>query len=208
MSLPSGMRINKNGKYEIRFTMNGKRYSVYGNSKTEVKAKETARRKEIEEGTFKSAKKQTLEEFFLQWVEGRDRVVKGATWKYYFMSMQTLKKIKIDKAGTTIAKLKVVDIETQHVRMVQNAMAEIYDPATVNKKMSFLKQLLKAAVNERVITWNPASGIKSLRNTKQPARETIHRALTFEETEAFLKEAESDWYYPLFVFLLNTGMRI
>lgn len=208
MGLPAGMRINKNGKYEIRFTVDGKRYSVYGNSKTDVKAKETARRKEIEEGLFKPGRKMTLEEYFLQWVEGRDRIVKVGTWKAYYSNMKMLKGIKIDKAGHSIVDYKLEDIEVQHIRKLQNVLAETYSPSGVNHKLLLVKQLLTSATNEHLINWNPGNAVKQLRNTKQPARETIHRALTFDETEEFLKEAEGDWNYNLFIFLLNTGMRI
>lgn len=208
MKLPAGIRINSNGKYECRFTMNGKRYSVYGNTVKEVRAKELARRKEIEDGTYGLGKKQTLDEFFQKWVDGRDKIVKGSTWRSYFITMRALKAVKIDKAGHSIFDLKLEDIEVQHVRKVQNELAKKFCPAGVNKKMGLIKQLLTAAMYERLINWNPASPVKALRNDRKTARETIHRALTFDETEAFLEAAKDDWNYHLFIFLLNTGMRI
>ena len=208
MKLPAGVRVNNNGKYECRFTMNGKRYSVYGNTVKEVRAKELARRKEIEEGTYSSGKKQTLDDYFQKWVDGRDKIVKGSTWRSYFITMRALKAVKIDKAGHSIFDLKLEDIEVQHCRKVQNELAMKYDPSGVNKKMGLIKQLLAAAMNERLINWNPANPVKPIRNDKTKARETIHRALTFEETEAFLEAAKDDWNYQLFVFLLNTGLRI
>jgi len=208
MKLPAGVRINSNGKYECRFTMNGKRYSVYGNTVKEVRAKELARRKEIEDGTYGLGKKQTLDEFFRKWVDGRDKVVKGATWKGYYVTMRALKAIKIDKAGRSVFDLKLEEIEVQHIRKVQNELIKKYAPSVVNKHIGLIKQLLTAAMYERLINWNPAKPVKSIRNDKKKARETIHRALTFDETEAFLEAAKDEWNYNLFIFLLNTGMRI
>ena len=48
-----------------------------------------------------------------------------------------------------------------------------------------------------------------LKDAKRPPRETIHRALTLEETDAFFCAAREHgyWYLPLFIFLLNTGCR-
>ena len=45
--IPAGMRKTVRGTYESRFTIHGKRYSVYGKTVKECKEKELARRQEI-----------------------------------------------------------------------------------------------------------------------------------------------------------------
>ena len=40
------------------------------------------------------------------------------------------------------------------------------------------------------------------------ASETIHRALTREEQQAFIQEAKQEWLYEFFCFSLCTGMRL
>ncbi len=50
--LAAGVRRKENGRYEKRFTVDGKRYSVSGNTSKECVEKELALRKELEEGTY------------------------------------------------------------------------------------------------------------------------------------------------------------
>jgi integrase len=75
--------------------------------------------------------------------------------------------------------------------------------------MSLIRALLGSAQDEGLIVRNPAKSLRGLKETKRPARETIHRALTREETEAFFRAARDcgSWYLPLYSFLLNTGCR-
>ena len=100
-------------------------------------------------------------------------------------------------------------IERQQLKQVQLVLSRDYSVSTVNKCMSLIRTVLEAAQEEGMIVRNPAKRLRSLRETKKPARETIHRALTREETEAFFHAAREygSWYLPLYSFLLNTGCR-
>lgn len=72
-----------------------------------------------------------------------------------------------------------------------------------------LKSILKGAVEDEIIAKSPAATIKPLRTDQnKKASETIHRALTSKEQEAFLQEGKDDWLYEFFCFSLCTGMRI
>ena len=69
--IPAGMRKTVRGTYESRFTIHGKRYSVYGKTVKECKEKELARRQEIEEGLRYSGRELTLDQYFLKWEQDR-----------------------------------------------------------------------------------------------------------------------------------------
>lgn len=69
--------------------------------------------------------------------------------------------------------------------------------------------MLNAAVDDEILMKNPAASVKPLRKDDRPkASETIHRALTREEQQAFMQEAKTEWLYEFFCFSLCTGMRL
>lgn len=78
-----------------------------------------------------------------------------------------------------------------------------------NTFIVLLKTVLNAAVDDEILMKNPAASVKPLRKDDRPkASETIHRALTREEQQAFMQEAKTEWLYEFFCFSLCTGMRL
>lgn len=197
--LPAGMYRTSKGLIRCRFTVNGQRIDVYGKTANEARQKELERRQEIEEGLYKSGENISLDDYFSRWLEAKQGTVKETTLRSNAMMYATMSKTAIDKAGTLFGTLKVKDIEVQNVRDLQKALAATHSTRTTNDTISMLKGILKSAVQiDRIISYNPAAPVKALKRTEQPARDTIHRALTREETRAFLSHAEDSWYYPLY----------
>lgn len=206
--LYAGVFERKDGILELRFTVNGHRYSVYAKTLTELKKKETARRMEIEAGIKKPVKEQSFDDYFKDWLQFKDGTVKETTIRNYRMFANVISRTVIDDAGTTFGSLKMSKVEPQHVRDLQSAMKKNQHTRTINDSISLVKSVFNTAMNDHAITWNPAAGIKPLKRTEPAARDTIHRALSAEETKRFLEAASGSWYYELYVFLANTGCRI
>ncbi len=200
--LAAGVRKRSDGTFEKRFTVDGKRYSSYGKTAKECEKKERELRQQIEAGLYVENRNLTLNQFYEEWKKSRVGVVKERTEISVDITYQT-------HFRDTLGKKKIRDIEKREIVQLQQELAKKLKPTSVNQYMTKLKSLLAAAVEEGIIAKNPAAGVKPLRTdgcTK--ASETIHRALTREEQEAFLQEAESEWLYPFFLFSLCTGMRI
>lgn len=207
--LPAGMTRRKDGTIMCRFTVEGTRYTVYGATKEECRIKELEKREEIKAGTYTRGKDLKVSEHFERWFDARSGVIASSTLRTYRKLANRMNRQKIDKAGHTFGDLKLSEIETEHVRQLQRSLlADGLKTRTANDCISLLKHALETAVNERITSWNPAKAVERLKRTEEPARDTIHRALTREEAEKFLKAAADSWYYPLYVFLLNTGLRI
>lgn len=205
----AGMYKRSDGIYSYRFTVDGKRYAVYGATMKECRQKELEKREQIEAGTYKKGKALTVSEYFKRWLDSREGAVSSATLRTYWKLTNRIKKQKIDKAGRVFGDIKLSDLETENVRQLQKALqADGLTTRTINDSISLLKHALETATAERVIDWNPAKAVERLKRTEEQARDTIHRALSREETEAFLKSAADSWYYPLYMFLLYTGLRI
>ena len=211
-SLPAGMRYMQDGKrIQYRFTVEVKRYAVYGLDVKECYQKAEAKVQELLEGQYKKAKALTISEYFEGWIKAKEKTVKETTIRTNKILFKIASGIVIDGNGNTFGNLKIVDIEAQNIRDVQDKMIQAgKSTRTVNDTVSLIKGILQCAVDvDRIITWNPAAGVKRIRRTEPAARDTYHRALTIEETKAFFKAAKDreSWYYNLYCFLIDTGLR-
>ncbi len=207
--IPAGMRKTAKGGYESRFTVEGKRYSVYGRTVRECRDKELARRREIEDGVYKPGCDPTLNQYFKTWESARLGTVRDSTIRTNRYIYRLISEVPMESGNGCFGALNPGKIEQQQLKQVQLVLSRDYSVSTVNKCMSLIRMVLEAAQEEGMIVRNPAKRLRSLRETKKPARETIHRALTREETEAFFHAAREygSWYLPLYSFLLNTGCR-
>ena len=221
--LPEGFSLRADGRIMRRFTVEGKRYTVYGSSVKDCKKKEDDKRKEIYTGEIKSNKVLTTGEYLDEWLDTRERNLTSATMRTYKKLIKRMMDQKIGKSGKKFGEIKLAKLETKHIRLLQDSLLEDgLKTRTVNDSLSLLKKALTSAVNERTITWNPANPVERLKRTEEEARDTIHRALTREEVQEFmkfaeggmievegkLKEIDQSWYYNFYQFLLYSGLRI
>jgi len=196
--LPTGIRETKSG-YELRFSMDGQQYSVSAATIDECKNKELGRRQQIIERRYIRNANITLERYFDEWIDSRRGTVKEAT---LYVNRQRFEHIR-----PYLGKMKIVDIERRQVIEMQKELNKKLTTTGANSSVTLLSTILKAANADRIIQWNPCEGVKHLQRTEKDATETIHRALTIEETELFFKYAKDSWYQYYYKFLLLTGMR-
>lgn len=203
--LPAGFRLRKDGNYELRFTVKKKRYSVYAASVQECKEKEIALREQIKNGLYTENRNLTLDKFFDEWEKMRTGSVNGNTSVH-------ARCIYNNHIKNVFGGCKLCDIERRQIMKFQNDLQESgkLKNATINSIITLVKVILNDATKNDLIPKNPASGIKILKVEDKPASETIHRALTEEETKLFFDclKKENEWLYEFFAILIHTGMRI
>ncbi len=198
--LSAGVRIRPDGTYEKRFTIKGKRYSIYAKSSKELEKKEQEVRKKIEAGIYTDNKNITLDKYFVEFLNNRRNHVKSNTvrsYKHYYYK----------HIAPALGKRKVQQIERREIQKFQMAVADSVSVATSNMVMKVLKAILTEAVTDEIIVKSPANGIKALKDTNPKAAETNHRALTLEEQKAFMDEIENEYLYEYIATLLCSGMR-
>ena len=200
-ALPAGMRIRPDGNYEIRFTIKGKRYSVYASTAAECRDKEIELREQIKSGLYIENRNITLDKYYQEWKAARKGIVKGNT----ALGAESRYKNHIKPA---LGSRKLNEIERREIIKLQNDLAKQQKPSSVNAIIVQLKAILNDAVRDDIIPRNPAAGIKLLKDVDKPAAETYHRALTEEEQAQFMDEAKKEWLYELLALLLCTGMRV
>lgn len=199
--LGAGTRKRADGTLEKRFTIDGKRYSIYGKNAKEISQKEQEVRKKIEAGIYTDNRNITLDGYFDEWLNGKRGSIKGNTLKWY----ATYYKGHISPC---LGNVKLQKIERRQVLSFQKDLSEgELSIRTCNNIMKILKIVLKDAVMDEIIMKNPAEGIKALKEVNAKAAETYHRALTEQEQKEFMQEIANDYYYEFVAFLLCTGMR-
>lgn len=191
----------RGGKWRKRFTFNGKRFTVYGDTQQETWAEYWKLKEKLEAGGYKANDKITLSEYFREWL---DRKTGSVSEKTIFDYEQNF---RLHVKPAVIAGRKVKEIERREIIRFQQELARKATAQVANHTVLILHGVLKSAVLDEIIERNPADGIPRLKDKRRPARETIHRALTLEELDRFMEAAEGTWHYRAFRLLLATGIR-
>ena len=99
---------------------------------------------------------------------------------------------------------KPYDIQT-----VQSALEKSGSKTqTVNDNLAHLSHVFSAAVKDETLDRNPCKCIENLQRSEKPARETIHRALSKEETSKFFEAAKGSYFENMFKLMIQTGVRV
>lgn len=193
------------GYHRMRFTYNGKRYEVYGHTKNECEEKKQAKLLEIKAGNVKR-ENPTLDQWYKAWTSTRKNV-KDSTLKSEGAWYKKASKQLLDN-GFMLGEMHVRDIKTVDIIKVQSSLEVAgLKNNSINTIIHHVSHVFSAAIDNEIIDRNPCKPVKALKITDTPARETIHRALTKKETAVFLEAASDSFYYDIFRFALNTGMR-
>ena len=195
--MKAGIRKHRNGSLELRFTHNGIRYMVQGETHSELRSRERILRRKLEE---EMSEMQTLDTYFKTWIERKKLTSKQATPYRY-------EKWYWNHISQTLGQRRLSEITRSDVLRLQEEMATKYSPNSVNYTTRVLKIIFNSAIDDNLIDQNPATRTKDLKTTNKPATQTYHRALTEEEQFLFMDGAKNSYYYEFFALLLLTGLR-
>lgn len=194
------------GRLQKCITFGGKRYYVYGKDKDELEQKIYEKKKVLQQG-LEEHDNPSFEQFHDLWVKNRENNVTQATLRGQQCHYNTIS--KIDVSGMNFKDYKLKDIKPEDIRIVQRTLLEGGNsPQTVNDKINFISHIFSDAIKEQYITYNPCAPVRPLKRTEEAARNTIHRALTLDEQKKFFEASRNSYYYDIYRFAINTGMRI
>lgn len=187
--------------YVYRFYVDGKRYSVSGD--TEKICRERAKEKEqkLLSGMKKSADVITWAEYCEEWLKYKAITAKESTIHGYKKKLKMLSDLD-DK--------RMQSLDRRDILELQSKLAKKYASSTTNWLISKVKEICESAVADKIIPSNPVVRIQPLQRTEPKATDTIHRALSKDEQTRFFSYAKSKnaWYTELFEFMLVTGVRV
>lgn len=202
--LPQGVIKRADGLLQKRFTVNGKRYSVYGHTLDDLANKEQKKRLQLAAGQ-NTNKVITLDKYFERFIVERGKTVKGNTLYNY-------KNVYRKHIHNVFGHRKVKSIEKGEIQDFQSNLLSNpkYTKTLINRILKIFAIVMQAAMDDEIIVRNPVIGIKPIKDDeKQKATQTIHKALTEEEQELLMQELKSQgaYYYELIGIMLSTGVR-
>lgn len=197
----------KDTRYQKCFRFQGQRYTVYGDTVTAAEQAKADKIKELEEGVI-DRENPTLNRYYERFTAARMDSVKGATIRGQSNQFRKCAAVPVIN-NKTFGELRIREVKAADLRIVQQAIKDSGNSTrTVNDAMAHLNHVFNSAVKDELIDRNPCISISKVRRTEPPARDTVHRALTKEETQKFLEAAADSYFINLFKLMLNTGMRV
>ena len=202
------LKKRADGRYQTYFTYDGKRYVVYGNSRSDLAQNKLNKLQQLQQGTL-DHENPILDKYYDFFTDLRRSKVKESTIRVQTSSFRNCADVVIDRNGKTLGEMRIRDIKPKDCQAVQQALIEKkLSTRTINDCMAHLSHVFHAAVRDETIDRNPCRCIEQLRRTETPARETNHRALTVDETTSFFSAAAGSLYINHYKLMVQTGMRI
>ena len=201
--LPQGVNRRKDGLLEKRFTVEGKRYSIYAHTVKELQEKELAKRQDLQSKSYKRNRSITMDEYFQEWIEQKNKNIKAASLYGYKLNYR-------NHVSSRLGGKKIVKIERREILQMMDQIKEESSTNMANYCLMLTKNILRYAVDDEIIERNPAESIRRIKDQKAAgtrAVDTYHRALTREEQSAFLRELDGQYYREFLELILLTGMR-
>lgn len=190
-----GYKKGKDGRYSTSVVVNGKKVAVKAYSATELKQKVTELKYKSNNNLIIEDNAMTLGMFADRWLDINSVGKEPATVKEYKYIVNSCIKPKL---GTYVmSKLKVYDIQEVINDLILNGHTRL-----AKKFLMYTKKILNEAVQNDIITKNPALIIKT------PSYKPNERVPLTDEEDKLLIECSKTHKYGLFFLLIRfTGIR-
>ncbi|MGN0753137.1 MAG: tyrosine-type recombinase/integrase [Aristaeellaceae bacterium] len=193
----TNIRQRKNGLWEGRYRLNGKQCAVYGQTKSEAKAKLAARMTEIEQGICIERTDLTLEEWGWEWLK---------TFKKSRVRHSTMDNYESDfrmHVVPYIGHIKLKDLTALHVqRTYAKGQKDGLSPKSIRNIHGLIHGMLDKAVRLDLIRKNVSE------DCELPVVEKAEmHTLSDVELKQFLELAREDPYYLMYYVDFFTGLR-
>lgn len=196
--MAAGVRKRSDGTLEKRFSVDGRRYSVYAATTKEITRKEQELREQIQAGTYTRNSNITLDKYFYEHMKRKQGNIKGSTYAAHVNYYK-------NQISPVLGSTKVRNIERRQIYELRERLKKNLAPSTGALVISILKECLYSAIKDEIIIKNPADGISI--TVEYKTAETAHRALTEEEQKEFMNVLKGNYYYEFIALMLCTGMR-
>lgn len=199
LNLPKGITRCSDGRYQARYTYEGRRYCLYGRDVKELEERLNNAKYEIQHGTYAKEERIILNSWYETWLnEYKSMTVKKGTvesyecmYNYYVKPVMGNKMLK--------------DIRGEHIQKLYNDLSRSgYSKSTISLIHVLLGAMFKQALKNELIKKNPVDLTTLPRGEKKKER----RVLTLNEQEILLKEITGHELEPLIRLSLATGLRV
>lgn len=198
--LGKGITQRKDGRYEARFSVNGKSICIYNMSLAQLKKDFEAEKHRLMRDETGCRPNIKVSEWYDEWFDKcKSPMLKSdLTRNSYNRRMhRTFIRLFGDK--------KLSNLLQMDIQMATNdLMNEQYSVRYIKEALGTLKECLDSAVVNKIIPVNPCIDIK----IKEAPVVKEKRVLDHWEQDLFVEEAKHSYYYEAYMILLLTGMRI
>lgn len=205
--LKEGEYQRANGTYEYKWRdRRRKRHSIYAKTLDELREKELDVVRDVLDGIRVDESDLTINDLYELWVQLKRGLKDNTFQNYQYMYRQF---VQSDFGCSKIRDLKRSDVRAFYNRLADDQHLKV---ATIDCVHTVLHQVLDLAVEDDYIRYNPSdNALKELK--KAHYNDSVKRkALTVAEQklfEDFLKKpGQYNKWYPIFVVMLWTGMRV
>lgn len=193
-----GITQRKDKKYEARFTtICGERIGRRFDTLSEAKNWLLTAKDDNLNGRLKSTL--TLNEWFKIWIELKAGALAAGTIESY----EGIYKNHYKKA---IGHLEMKDIKAYHIQSILNSKTDLYTRDTIQRFFVCISSIMRTAVKNEVIPYNPVSGKIDIPKRCKPSSKEI-KVLTLKQQEDFLAAINGQKYELIYRLALQTGMR-
>lgn len=203
--LRTGESQRKDGRYQFQYTdAAGKRHCVYDLNLVDLREKEKAILRDLEDGIRGSdSKKITVNQLIEMYFESHKSIRKVTEISYRKAFNTNIKDSFIGKKP--ISSVRNSDM----VRFFNGLLDKGLSSGYLHIMNAFLHPAFEMAIDDDLIRKNPCSGVMSKIEKTESVKK---KAMTIDEQKCFLKFLSESKrfkpYFPLFTILLGTGMRI
>ena len=180
-----------------------KQQSVTGKTQKEVAQRMKEIAVEVDKGTYRAPTKMTVAEWADTWLNTYNKNdVKASTADLYKRTVELYIKPKLGKVKLTSLTPRMVQNFFNSLGSYVTRRGEPLSPKTIKNICGILHKLLKQAVDDKEIAYNPVDGRKT------PLVEKKEASYMEEDTQAeFIKAVRGHRHEYLFLAALFTGMR-
>lgn len=151
---------------------NGKYKYVYAKNNRELEKKVQEVKLKLGKGIDVSADRDTFGEWAQRWLKIKKTQVSDKQYKAYAGRVKRLSEL----SDCQISKIRTADLQSVIFKLSDDGMAKL----TLERYKSVFRQIMELAIENRVMDYNPANGVK-IPNTETDDDKDPRRALTEEE---------------------------
>lgn len=205
--LKEGEYQRSSGTYEFKWRdKRGNRHSISAVTLEELREKELNVLRDILDGVRADKNNLTINDLYNSWIRLKRGLKENTFSNYKYMYDMFVK--------PEFGKHRIVDLKRSDVRAFYNYLAEERNVQinTIDNVHTVLHQVLELGVEDDYLRYNPSdNALKELKKARNFETEK-RRALTVQEQELFesflTKRGQCRRWYPIFVIMLWTGMRV
>lgn len=204
--LKDGESERSDGRYQYRYTVDGKRYTLYANNLSELREKEKKVQADIRDNIKTNVGKITLNDMFELYMKGKTELKQSTRTNYHYMYKNYVQE-EIGKKNIT--SFKYSDIVRFYHSLIQE---KGFKPNSMEIINTILHPVFTLAVRDGYIRSNPSDGVMGEIKKSHNWEKAKRHALTMEEQEQFISYCSQSKTYnhwlSLFTVFLGTGCRV